>query len=90
MDVLAGVYLVCAPTYATAAYRRMRTYTFFALGFVALIPFGHAIQTYGVRENLLAVRVSKLINEQFEDASKSMSFKWIGIEALAYIGGALL
>ncbi|KAJ7202860.1 hemolysin-III related-domain-containing protein, partial [Mycena pura] len=44
-----GIYLACSPTYATPQYRRMRTYTFFACGWVVIIPFVHAIWRYGVR-----------------------------------------
>lgn len=46
--ILAGIYLVCSPSYASPAYRRMRTYTFFALGFVVIFPFAHAAYKYGV------------------------------------------
>ncbi|KAJ7493454.1 hemolysin-III related-domain-containing protein [Mycena galericulata] len=45
-----GVYLVCAPTYASPAYRRMRTYTFFALGVVVVFPFIHCVVRYGFEQ----------------------------------------
>ncbi|KAJ7220617.1 hemolysin-III related-domain-containing protein [Mycena pura] len=45
-----GTYLACAPTYATPAYRRMRTYTYFACGGVAIIPFVHAMWRNGWQE----------------------------------------
>ncbi|KAJ7692915.1 hemolysin-III related-domain-containing protein [Mycena rosella] len=68
-----GIYMACFPTYATPAYRRTRTYTFFACGGVALLPFVHAIWKTG-----------------WTEASASMSFRWLGIEILFYVGGALL
>ncbi|KAJ6627447.1 HlyIII-domain-containing protein [Mycena sp. CBHHK59/15] len=70
---LVGIYLVCAPTYASPAYRRMRTYTFFTLGVVALAPFVHCFVRYGI-----------------DQAAKSLSTRWIVIEIVAYVGGALL
>ncbi|KAF7343719.1 hypothetical protein MSAN_01952200 [Mycena sanguinolenta] len=45
-----GIYMACSPTYATPAYRRARTYTFFACGGVALLPFVHAIWKMGWTE----------------------------------------
>ncbi|KAJ7127878.1 hemolysin-III related-domain-containing protein [Mycena epipterygia] len=66
-----GIYMACSPTYATPAYRRARTYTFFACGGVAILPFVHAIWKTGV-------------------PSSSMSFSWIGVEIMFYVGGALL
>ncbi|KAJ6503738.1 hemolysin-III related-domain-containing protein [Mycena sanguinolenta] len=45
-----GIYMACSPTYATPAYRRTRTYTFFVCGGVALLPFIHAIWKLGWRE----------------------------------------
>ncbi|KAJ7890173.1 hemolysin-III related-domain-containing protein [Mycena olivaceomarginata] len=68
-----GIYMACSPTYATPAYRRARTYTFFACGGVAIFPFVHAISKSG-----------------WTEASSSMSFTWLGIEILFYVGGALL
>ncbi|KAF9058427.1 hemolysin-III related-domain-containing protein, partial [Rhodocollybia butyracea] len=68
-----GIYLVYSPSYASPAYRRMRTYTFFALGFVVIFPFIHAIHKYGVHH-----------------VSRGVSLKWLFIEALAYVCGALM
>jgi adiponectin receptor len=48
----AGIWLIYTPAYSTPAYRRMRTYTFITLGFVAVFPFVHAIWRYGVRTTI--------------------------------------
>ncbi|KAJ6594496.1 hemolysin-III related-domain-containing protein [Mycena capillaripes] len=68
-----GIYLACSPIYSTPAYRRMRTYTFFACGVVAIIPFLHAIWRNG-----------------WDETNSSISFGWIILEAVFYLGGALL
>ncbi|KAE9387723.1 HlyIII-domain-containing protein [Gymnopus androsaceus JB14] len=58
-----GIYLVCAPKYATPSYRRMRTYTFFALGFVVIFPFIHAMFKYGPAHVSQAIALEWLIVE---------------------------
>ncbi|KIP07329.1 hypothetical protein PHLGIDRAFT_105796 [Phlebiopsis gigantea 11061_1 CR5-6] len=45
-----GIYLVCAPTYSSPSYRRMRAVTFVSLGLVAVFPFAHAMVRYGLHE----------------------------------------
>ncbi|KAF7360706.1 hypothetical protein MVEN_00802500 [Mycena venus] len=47
MSGSAGIYMACSPIYATPAYRRARTYTFFACGGAAILPFVHAIWKTG-------------------------------------------
>lgn len=40
--------MVLNPDYATPAYRWARTFVFYALGVVALVPLVHAYVTYGL------------------------------------------
>lgn len=52
LRAIVGIGLVCAPTYHTPAYRRMRAVTFVSLGLVAVLPFAHALVKYGVSARL--------------------------------------
>ncbi|KAJ6545411.1 hypothetical protein B0H19DRAFT_1167612 [Mycena capillaripes] len=59
----AGIYLARSPTYSTPAYLRMRTYTFFACGVVAIIPFVHAIWRNGWDETNASISFGWIILE---------------------------
>ncbi|KAJ6566965.1 hemolysin-III related-domain-containing protein [Mycena capillaripes] len=59
----AGIYLSCSPTYGTPAYRRMRTYTFFACGMVAIVPLVHAVCRNGWKETSASTSFGWLLLE---------------------------
>ncbi|KAJ7682633.1 hemolysin-III related-domain-containing protein [Mycena polygramma] len=59
----AGIYLSCSPTYGTPAYRRMRTYTYFACGMVTVIPLAHAVFRNGWKETSAATSFTWLLLE---------------------------
>ncbi|KAJ7600055.1 hemolysin-III related-domain-containing protein [Mycena floridula] len=60
-----GVYLVLAPTYSIPSYRRMRTYTFFALGVVVVVPFVHCVVRYGLNQASRSLSLHWIVVELF-------------------------
>ncbi|THV06557.1 HlyIII-domain-containing protein [Dendrothele bispora CBS 962.96] len=61
-----GIYLICAPSYASPAYRRMRTLTFIALGSVVVAPFIHAFVKEGYHRLLHSIALKWLFIEALD------------------------
>ncbi|THU77468.1 HlyIII-domain-containing protein [Dendrothele bispora CBS 962.96] len=86
-----GIYLICAPTYVSPAYRRMRTLTFIALGSVVVAPFIHALVNQGFHrlvhsiglqwlfiEALAYILGATLYAERFPEALLPGKFDFVG------------